>query len=152
MDVNTESDVVGKAAYFEFRKHDYTVQMVFMPDGHTAMGVYVPPTVYRRQISSSAPRKSWKISTGVAEAWHGARPPVDDSAALAFGLARYEFVDTMLANLATRGWKLYRQPIIIEVTAADMDDARQGKTPYKVIARITRSRKALGFGEALFAS
>jgi len=123
-----------------------------MPDGHTPVGVYVPFTVYRRQISADSPRKSWKTMSTVAEPWHGTRPPVSDESANVFGLSRFEFADAGLMNLASRGWRLFKQPVIVEVTAADMDDVRMGKTPYKVIARITRSRRALGFGEELFAT
>ena len=151
MNTTSPNDVVGKAAYFEFRKAGWTVQMIFMPDGHTPIGAYVPFTAYRRQISADAPRKSWKTMSAVSEPWHGARPPVADDSANMFGLSRFEFADSGLMNLSSRGWKLYKQPVIVEVTSQDMDDVRVGKTPYKVIARITRSRRVLGFGEELFA-
>lgn len=150
--MNSATDVTGKAVYLEFRKASWTVQMILMPDGHNPMGVYVPHTLYRRQISADAPRKSWKTSSAVAEPWHGVRPQISDDSALSFGLSRFEFMEGTLVNLASRGWKLYKKPVIVEVTAQDMDDVRQGKTPYKVVARITRVRRALGFGEALFAS
>ena len=48
------------------------------------------------------------------------------------------------------GYKLYKQPIVVEVSQADVADIRSSKTPYKVLGRITRARKALGFGEKLF--
>ncbi len=42
-------------------------------------------------------------------------------------------------------------PIIVEVASEDLDGIRLGKTPYKVLGRITRVRKALGFSQELFA-
>jgi hypothetical protein len=51
-----------------------------------------------------------------------------------------------------QGWTLFKQPIAVEVTPEDMDDVRLGKTPYKILGRITRCRRTLGFGEELFVS
>jgi hypothetical protein len=65
---------------------------------------------------------------------------------------KVSFTDSLFNQLVNNGWTVYKQPIVVEVTPEDLDDVRLGKTPYKILGRITRCRRTLGFGEALFVS
>jgi hypothetical protein len=76
--------------------------------------------------------------------------PLSIEHALATFRDRISFTDNLFAQLTSRGYTLYKQPIAVEVTTEDLEDIRVGKTPYKILGRITRCRRTLNFGEALF--
>jgi hypothetical protein len=146
--------VIGKALYAEFRSGLQTYQLMLTPDGITTNGKYVPAMMYRRQVSASKPRKAWKNyslpSISVNE--FGAFTPVDTAAALNTAKARLEFMSATIDHLSRYKYVVYKLPIVVEVSAEDLDGIRLGKTPYKVLGRITRIRKTLGFSDALFLS
>ena len=141
--------VVGKALYMEFRTMNQTYQMLITPDGVSSNGRAVPSTVYRRQISKSKPRRAWKTyslpalplnSFGAYEA-----QSKDDATQAADTRANY--IATTLTQLNSYSYKLYKSPILVEVAQEDLESIRLSKTPYKILGRITRVRRTLGFGE-----
>lgn len=146
MTTSTDKLVQGKAIYLELvRKNANAVmQVLIMPEGMTTSHKTVPMTVYRRRLSPAFPRKSWKQSSSVYT-----------SMALLTGVAPVAkeevpgkilgFLDSMFISLGANDYELYKEPIVVEVTAEDLEFARQGKTPYKVMGRVTKVRKALGF-------
>lgn len=145
--------VVGKALYLEFRSGSQTYQVIITPDGITTEGRNIPSTVYRRQISATKPRRAWKTyalpklpqeTTGVFSA-------INEEVALSQASSRLAYLEATFVRMESYGYKLFMKPLIIEVSQADLDDIRASKTPYKILGRITRVRKALGFGEKLFA-
>lgn len=144
--------VVGKALYVEFRADTSTYQMIVTPDAITSDGRSIPSTVYRRQISEARPRRAWKTyslprlpqdATGTFT-----NLPVQEAKEQA--TSRVTYLESSLTRLKNLGYTLYMKPIIVEVSQADLSDIRQAKTPYKVLGRITRARKVLGFSEKLY--
>lgn len=145
--------VVGKALYLEFRRGGQTQQIIFTPEGRSASGQYVPITTYRRQISADNPRKTWKqMSTMFKSEMNpdGSLVQLGKEHALSTVQDRIGYTDNLFTQLVARGWALYKQPIAVEVTPEDLNDVRAAKTPYKILGRVTRSRRAYNFGEALF--
>lgn len=150
-----DTKVIGKALYLEMRNGQYTMQLIMTPEGFTTTNKLVPMTIYRRRISKVQPRKTWKqVSAHTA-------PECDASGKIAqYSLAQAQlsakdklsFTDSIFNQLIMQGWTLFKQPIVVEVTPEDMDEVRVGKTPYKILGRITRCRRTLGFGEELFVS
>jgi len=141
--------VVGKALYIELRSTSQTYQMLLTPDGVSSNGRAVPSTLYRRQISKAKPRRAWKTfslpvlplnSFGVYETQNK-----DDAAQGAD--TRLNYMATTLTQLNSYGYKLYKNPILVEVAQEDLESIRLSKTPYKILGRITRVRRTLGFGE-----
>jgi len=65
--------------------------------------------------------------------------------------SRLEYMKSTIDQMARYSYQLYKLPIVVEVASEDLDGIRLGKTPYKVLGRITRVRKALGFSQELFA-
>lgn len=129
--------VVGKALYLEFRYSDaYGVQLLFAPETSNPDGSVNPFTVYRRQVSQYRPRSQWRTTTAPLGT-------LDLSVALSG-------TEGFLLSLHRRGWRLYKRAIVVDVTAADAQDLRVGKLPYKVMGRVKRCRKALGFSEDLW--
>jgi hypothetical protein len=150
---NPKANVVGKAVYMEMRRDKQTTQLILMPEALTEDGKVVPMTMYRRNISSSAPRRAWKqASTTFMSNREGDKfVQLDKVHALETFNERMQHFEPIFRQLELYGYKLYKQPIVVEVTSEDAMDARNSKTPYKVLGRITRCRRALDFGEALYA-
>ena len=145
--------VIGKALYMEFRQGGNTYQAILTPDGLTTDGRSVPATLYRRQISSHSPRKAWKTYSlpqlpkdefGNFKKYSG-----DELASVTS--SRVAHLETIFNRLESYSYRLYKQPIVVEVSLADLEEIRNARTPYKVLGRITRIRRHLGFGEQLFA-
>jgi hypothetical protein len=147
--------VVGKALYLELRNSGSTYQMIITPDGVSSSGRAVPAMVYRRQISEAKPRKAWRTQSFPALPLNafGTYDPQDmDTAKSVSGTRINDALGIPFNRLQAYGYTMYKTPIFVEVSAEDIETIRLCKTPYKVLGRITRVRKTLGFGEALFAS
>ena len=150
-----DTKVIGKALYLEMRNGLHTMQLVMTPEGFTSSNKLVPMTVYRRRISKVQPRKTWKqISAHTAPECDASGKIAQYSLeqALTVSKDKLSFTDSIFNQLVMQGWALFKQPIVVEVTPEDMDEVRMGKTPYKILGRITRCRRTLGFGEELFVS
>jgi hypothetical protein len=145
--------VIGKALYMEFRNSSYTYQTFITPDGLTNDGRPVPATLYRRQISKLSPRKAWKTYAlpNLMRDEFGNYHKHDIEEAHTLTKTRIQYLENIFNQLSARSYRLYKQPIVIEVSAADLEDIRSSKTPYKILGRVTRLRRHLGFGEQLFA-
>jgi len=141
--------VIGKALYMEFRSGQQTYQLMLTPDGVTSGGKYVPAMMYRRQVSASRPRRAWKSyslpSINLNE--FGAFNTLPKNEALTTAGHRLEFMMPTINQLMSNRYQLYKLPVVVEVASEDLDGIRLGKTPYKVLGRITRVRKALGFSD-----
>jgi len=145
--------VVGKALYLEMRAGGNTMQLILTPEGFNTNNKLVPLTVYRRRINRVTPRKTWKAfsaSTSPDCDSMGKLAQYSVEVALPKATEKLSFLHSTINQLLSAGYTVYKQPIAVEVTTEDLDDVRVAKTPYKIIARITRSRRALGFGEDLF--
>jgi hypothetical protein len=145
----TPTAVVGKGVYLEFIRGQATTQLLVLPEGPTTSHKMMPMTMFRRTISPSAPRKTWKM---VSSPWlsSSARTTLsaDHSGAeleTRMTAKLIEFVDPLLLSLQTNRWTLFKDPIIVEVTSEDLELARQAKTPYKAMGRVWKVRKQLGF-------
>jgi hypothetical protein len=141
--------VVGKALYLELRAGISTYQLLLTPDGISSNGRAVPATVYRRQISSVKPRRAWKTYSlpSLALNAFGTYEVADKEKALQSADSRIGYMATTLSQLKSYSYTLYKQPLLIEVSQEDLESIRLSKTPYKILGRITRVRRTLGFGE-----
>lgn len=150
--------IAGHAVYLEFRKGVMTTQVLIMPEGRGSSGHTIPMTMYRRRLSPVQPRKTWKM---FASAISGPITSAATTTPLTGGLPvpadlkleaarRMSFTESLFVGLAANSWKLFKTPIVVEVEAKDLDDARSGKTPYKTIGRVLKARKSLGFPNELF--
>ena len=147
------NQAVGKALYAEFRNGSQTYQVILMPDGIAKNGRYVPATAYRRQVSAAKPRKAWKTQAlpAIELDTFGAFIKLNEQDAISSANTRLAYYYSTFQRLSDYGYKLYQKLIVVEVSVEDITDVYASKTPYKVLGRITRCRRALGFGEELFA-
>lgn len=150
--MSNQNPVVGKALYAEFRKGTSTYQTIITPDGLTKEGRYVPATLYRRQISKLKPRSAWKTQALPALEMDSVgafqKLNVEDAKQLAY--SRLSYVYSTFSRLGDYSFSLYKNVLVIEASAEDLEDVRRMKTPYKLLARITRTRRVQGFSEELF--
>ena len=148
MTTSADNKVVGTAVYFEFVKgadtpSTMTQQILLMPEGVTPSGRTSPMTMFRRRLTVHSPRKTWRqnaapVTMAQSIAAHAASPSELIDSAL--GL-----VVPLMSQLRTHDWKLYKEPLLVEVTAEDLELARLGKTPYKTLGRVWKVRKKRGF-------
>ena len=149
--MSDKDKVIGKSLYVEMRNSNQTYQMLITPDGVGENGRAVPPMVYRRQISRVTPRRAWKVYSLSAlplNAFGTYDQFTKDLATIVPG-QRMTNVSSIFKQLDGYGYKVYKQPLVIEVSQADLEEIRFSKTPYKILGRITRVRKTLGFGELI---
>lgn len=159
MDKNT---VLGKALYLEFRRENYTLQMVLLPDSIDETGNYTPVTLMRRQISSYHPRKSWRFDKpsyslvpelkGIAVDMENKPLVLDVDTAKVVAKTHLQFVKPLLSQLHHQGWTLQKQPVAVEFSHEDRTLVEGKNTPQGLVRRILRSREAFGFDKELFAT
>jgi hypothetical protein len=142
--------VIGKALYIEFRTPtNQTYQMLLTPDGISSNGRAVPATLYRRQISKLKPRRAWKTYSLPALPINsfGAYETQSKDDASQATITRMNYLATTFTQLESYTYRIYKKPIVVEVAQEDLESIRLSKTPYKILGRITRVRRTLGFGE-----
>jgi hypothetical protein len=159
MDKNT---VLGKALYLEFRRDQYTIQLVFTPEAVDENGEFVPVTLMRRQISNYHPRKTWRFDTAGHQAridhksevmdTDGKFKEFDEATAKFHAKTALQFAKPLLSQLFHQGWKLENKPFSLEYSFEDLALIRSNSTPQGLVRRILRSREALGFDKNLFAT
>lgn len=147
---NDATTIVGHAIYLEGARmagDKFVTQLIFTPESKTPDGSVVQMTMYRRRISASHPRSVWKsygCGNSTSRLLDKHRILVASARQDAVIHDMWSFALSTLSGFKTN-YKLVGAPIVVEVSAADLTDIRLGKTPYKVLGRIWKSRKALGF-------
>lgn len=144
MTINSPITIAGRAVYFEFVKNDATTQVLLMPEGETSSHKTVTMVAYHRRITRMSSRKTWKVSSAyvAAKSLIGAPSFKSPSEAVSDTLS---FLMPLFASIERNSYVLHKQPIVVEVTPEDLQQSLTGTTPYKVLARVNKSRKALGF-------
>jgi hypothetical protein len=150
----THNQVEGYAAYFEFIKSDhrsaYVYQLLITPEARMSSGRVLPMTGYRRRLSNQKTRAQWKqFGSSVSSA--DARTPTADDQVVTDSML--QFLTRTFHSFSVNGYTMRTgslppaQPIFVEVSCEDLENIRLGKTPYKILGRVWKSRKALGFPE-----
>lgn len=137
--------VQGVALYGEFSRLHATTQMVILPDGYTSEGNLVNATIMRRTVTKHSPKKQWRFDRLASTELQIS----DDESKAAAGYDRMQYAATLFEQLIRGEWKLVKKPILVEVSMKDYDTIRDGKTPTKLIYRISQSRNALDYPEDL---
>jgi len=154
--------VIGHALYIEAQRltggvpGKYVTQILLTPEyvmpssmlGTMAVpGVTVPMMMHRRTLTPERDRRPWRhygsasTTTRALERFSGDQ---SSSVTEVFSIAR-STVDKLVNEQYP--YTLVGKPIVVEVSRADMEEVRLGKTPYKVLGRIWKVRKALGYPE-----
>jgi hypothetical protein len=150
-----KKDGAGKALYLEFRKEQYTYQVIMTPHATTLENEVVAPAFIRRRVSVWHPRRNWQIDklTRVetpSRDSDGAFESQSDHAAENISETAFGYIKSQFNNLVSQGWALYERPLVVEFSFEDLSAIQQGKTPNQLYRRIERSRKAVSWSEEIF--
>jgi hypothetical protein len=157
MSEKNEKDAAGKALYLEFRKNEYTYQFILTPalTGRSTIEEPHKPYLLMRRISSFHPRRNWGFYSGSKPAGLVRHPDgtflqLESSENLVSIIGEQSSVFKSYAGqLGTRGYKLHKNPIFVEVSFKDLDAIKTKKTPNDLYRRILRSRETFDFGEVV---
>ena len=161
----TTNEVIGQALYIEVAYNapaasmEYTTQVLITPEGTLANGGTITMAAIRRRLSTNEPRKMWKTTKSYTTMYRAKErqvlvvPSANDAAVVDDMLLSFKAgLDSMIATSYTGStdpdvdtWVLRGVPIVVDVTRDDLEDIRMAKTPYKVLGRVWRSRKKLGY-------
>lgn len=149
----TTTTPAGYALYIEARRkattpaYISTYQLLFIPE--VAVGTTIHKGgLYRRRISPQFPRKQWKFyrsSSALADLFAAHSVSVGSAATRN---VRDDAMAPYAATLRTLigDHELAGTPIIVEMSAADvLDHVALGKTPYKILGRVWKTRKVTGY-------
>lgn len=151
-------DTAGMALYLEFRKPDYTYQIIITQPVITANGKPHRSRVMRRGMNAFQSRKNWHFETLgtampnitkniVTQESEFTQQPLDvakeQTAVILAGIV------PTLNQLFHKEYSLHIKPIMVEFTYEDFDTLMAKKTPNSLIRRIQRTRVAQGFGEEI---
>lgn len=145
-----DMEIVGRAVYLEFTKMGATAQYLLLPEGMSTSHKVVPMALYRRKLTKVHPRKTWNVSASpsTAASIRARLGGSATSASIAEEMLKL-IITPVIAQLQLNNWKLYKDPIVVDVTMEDLEMVRNAKTPYKVLGRVNKTRKALGFPKEL---
>lgn len=155
--MTTSTDFLGGALYAEFSKQlgmrIAVTQMIFIPETSDAPGstTGTPFCVYRRRISTDMPRRNWRFVTGGQRTSRLLPAPGTITNADVENVSRAILspIAPYLESMSRSGWTLRKKPFVVEFTADDIEPVKLGKTPYKVLGRVQRTRKYMGYPEDL---
>lgn len=140
----SEQESVGTAVYMEVTKGNTVYQIFVTPQGAKTNGVMAPSMLLNRRLTASRSKTRWNIDAAQIVTMRDG--DIDDPT------NALEAADKTIAQhmsffrqIATQNFKLRKQLIHIAVTASDLDEMAAGKTPYKILGRMERSRKQLNF-------
>lgn len=156
----TENSVIGKALYLELVPTDTSAdsritQILITPEAYDHTGNFVGMALHSRTISPSSPRKQWRINfsdvnnkevfdsrvlTGV-----GMSSPLAQELAVKM-VARFE---ASLAKQVSYKFAVRNRPIVVEVSALDLNEISKYTTPQALMRRLQKARVACGFPEKL---
>ena len=154
----TGKDAAGKALYLEFRKENYTYQLVLVPDTLSLDKQTIRPAkLMSRRVTSWHPRRNWAF-TGPSNAGqlnlrdhNGDFEQMLDYTAEEFSAGRITaMVQALLHTFRTRGYSLYKHPLFVEFSFDEAESVSNSNTPNTLYRRILRNREAFGWDSAVF--
>jgi hypothetical protein len=141
--------VQGIAVYGEFARSNATTQVIITPEGYDSNGKEVSMNVIRRTVTDSSPRKQWRFST-LAKVSAGIMEQIASGKSMEqakedYCDERFRYASALFDQLLRGDWTLVGEPLLIEVSKIDLDNISEGKTPTKLLYRVTQSRIAKGY-------
>ncbi len=160
-DTNTEfqptTTVEGKALYLEFVKPGSTscFQLLAYPDA-VRQDTKTPVRfgTFYRTLTEVKPKRPWAKSDTSAgrvtdEITGRLTVPTSVADQLAISDKYAAHLASILDQLDRQGFTVRKQPIIVEVSSADVLAIAKNETPYALFRRVMKSREALGFPEEM---
>lgn len=134
-----EAKFYGYAIYFEVKTLSGTHhQFLLTPPvtSHINRTERERSVLYRRALHpSSSARRHWRVATPMYSDVSSAPPSL---------ASRMDHITRIANRLLSTGASVVHQPLVVEVSAADAATIKTQRTPYKVLGRVERVKKALG--------
>lgn len=141
--------LAGKALYMELRRGGSTTQALFVPQVTNPMNSQTQKAKgITRQISEAKQRASWRYMTSDSVAI--LEPTNELPRALANVVPFLEEIGSYVCGLADGQWKIVGTPVVVEMSAEDVNDVWEAKTPNALIRRALRARAEAGYPAELF--
>jgi hypothetical protein len=146
----TEVLTAGSAVYLELERFEgrRVHQVFFTSQGVTKRGKSAPPMMLMRTLTPTRTRSKWGVQSVTTQPVSG---DTYTNAVDALSVADKTISQFMhfLRQVSDQGYTVRKQPIYLAVSGADLDELISGKTPYKLLGRMERTRKVLNFPEEL---
>jgi len=150
--IKSAKDTAGLALYLEFRKPNYTYQLIITQPVINLDGKPSRARTLKRRMNAFQARKNWHFDA------IGSKPTIEIDGKFeqiatenAQDLAGRNLTSVfpLLNQLFHGEYALYQKPVMVEFTYEEFAQIKQSKTPAGLIRRIQRTRVAQGFGEEL---
>jgi hypothetical protein len=147
--MDSTKPVQGVAVYAEFSRDAATTQIIVTPRGFNEDDVEICAWLIRRTITKDNPRKQWRFS-GLPTPTPkeiDARRAIDPDALMSEMRAdlQMRYAQSLFDQIVRGGWSMVKDPVLVEVSKSDLTAVSKGKTPTKLLYRISSCRTALGF-------
>jgi hypothetical protein len=157
MTTKNDKDVAGKALYCEFRKDNYTFQLIITPNLVDKNNNVQGMAKASRRISTYHPRRNWSIDKVYSNRVvfprdaYGEFEKVDKDTAVNYSQNTIGLIyGNLFENLTNQSWSLYKKPLVVEFTYGEADTLQSGKLPVSLYRRIERVRTSQGWADSLF--
>lgn len=124
----------GTALFLEFTRSSGTQQIIIVSEA-TLEGKYYPPSILLRQVTEEAKRRPWDQRTAQAST-------EKDVGARSAEYLKF-FSKWLQASFAGAGWVRKEGSYAVEITAQDVADLADSKTPQGLIQRIAATEKLI---------
>jgi hypothetical protein len=151
----TENTVVGKALYLELVPTvgdlDRVTQILITPEAYDHESNFVRMALHSRTVSASSPRKQWRINFSNVSNQERleSSEPMNNIVAQDLAVQMINRFEASLAKQVSYKFVLRQKPIVIEVSALDLNEISKYATPQALMRRLQKARVACGFPEKL---
>jgi hypothetical protein len=134
----------AKALYLELTRNYYTSQMLLIPQVlNVTKNKTQKSKLITRQMHATVLRRAWRYYSfshvPLIEKTEDHQRALRDIEGL-----MGEFGPFLVGSVAG-GWELVNQPLIVEMSAEDLDDVWEAKTPQALIRRVLKARTEAGY-------
>lgn len=157
MTTKNPKDAAGKVLYCEFRKDNYTFQLVISPNYVDQTNSVQGMTKASRRVSTYHPRRNWSVDkvyvnrVGYPRDAYGEYEKTDEATAVGHAEATISnLYGNLFNNLTNQAWVLHKKPLVVEFTYDEAQTLQGGKLPVSLYRRIERVRKSQGWADSLF--
>lgn len=142
---------VGHALYLELRRGTDVSQVILTPQLYNeSKDTNTKPYIISRNLRPETQRKAWRYTSGPRLSFIGASSDV--ASGVAQVSKQLNWVAPLLVGYNSGGWKIFKTPLVVELSNDDMRDILAKKSPSALLRRIKRARAEAGFPEEVAVS
>lgn len=150
-----ENTIIGQALYLELTPTQgdlgRVTQILISPEGIDHNDKYVRMAFHSRTISTSSPRKQWRINfTDVSnEELLRSGVPANREFSQEQAVKMISRFEASLIKQISYKFVVRNKPIVVEVSALDLSEISKYSTPQALMRRLQKARVACGLPEKL---